>query len=337
VTDESRSSQPPTTTPDALSIEEGAFIDVHGVEQWLAIRGTDLANPVVLIVTGPGVAYSRLTPLFMPWEKSFTLVQWDQPDAGATLQKNGRVAAPSLERLAADGIAVAEYIQRRLAVRKVVLLGLSGGTVTGLMMAKRRPELFSAYVGSGQFVNWARQEALSYQLALKWVRGLGDLPAIAELEQIGPPPYAEIASDQIKSKYAGAFSPAEQQAFASLEPSVAKAVNQPPPDATYLPKGLPVSDMRAASLQAYAAIRAELMRFDARALGLDWELPMIFVQGESDAYAVNSEVEAFVAELRAPAKVFATLAGGGHSAYFLTELFRSALVTQLARAARARS
>ncbi len=46
-------------------IDEGVFLDVHGVEQWVTLRGDDRENPILFVVSGPiyvgtdaGVIYS---------------------------------------------------------------------------------------------------------------------------------------------------------------------------------------------------------------------------------------------------------------------------------------
>src|SRR3981081_342803 len=178
------------------SIDEGLFVTIDGVEQWVTIRGRERSNPVLVILTGPGVAFSRMAPFFAPWEKDFTLVQWDQPGAGATHSKNGEAGtgALSVDRISRDGAAVTELVRDHLDVKKVVLLAISGGSIVGLKMVKRRPDLFSAYVGTGQVVNWARQETLSYAMVTAQAHAAGDPAAIAELTKIGPPPYKDTAT-----------------------------------------------------------------------------------------------------------------------------------------------
>src|SRR5579862_3794657 len=114
-----------------VAIDEGMFVNIHGIEQWVTIRGSDLKNPVLLMVSGPGAAFSRMAPFFAPWEKDFTLVQWDQPGAGATYAKNGD-SPLTIDRLVRDGIGVTEFILRRLHADKLVVLGASGGTIIGL-------------------------------------------------------------------------------------------------------------------------------------------------------------------------------------------------------------
>ncbi len=316
-----------TGRADGAGIEEGTFVDVRGLGQWVSLRGRDAANPALLIIPGFGAGLCSLAPFFAPWQKTFTLVYWDQPRAGATLWKHGGadIGEYSIDRIARDGIAVAEFICRRLGTRRIAVLGVSGGTITGLLMMKQRPDLFCAYVGSGQVVNWARQDALSYTMLLEQARLAGKEDTIADLERIGPPPYADTATDAIKSKYAGALTPAEQIAFASADPSVMAAVMSPPPGARYLPAGVNLGDPRMTAMAAYDALRDAIVSFDARSLGLDFAVPMFFLQGDRDVFTVTSEVRDYTAELRAPRTQFVAIEGGGHSAYFMRESFLDAL------------
>ena len=57
--------------------------------------------------------------------------------------------------------------------------------------------------------------------------------------------------------------------------------------------------------------------FDAEALGLDFDVPMIFLQGAQDAHTPAAEVEAYAAKLRAPAVRYVAIDEGGHMSIFL--------------------
>lgn len=307
----------------ASGITMGRFIDVFGIEQWISIRGHDRRNPVLLIVSGPGVALSPMTPLFAEWEREFTIAQWDQPGAGATYAKNRATdSAPlTLDRLTRDGLSIAAFVRDAVGVPAVGVLGISGGTIVGLRMMLARPASFSVYVGTGQFVDWHRQEARSYAMVLARARANHDSAAVSALEQIGPPPYADAAADAIKGKYAGALTPAEQTAFAAVDPSVMAAIRTPPADATYVPAGLAAIDPRTASLAAYTQLRDEYQRFDARSLGTRFEMPIVFIQGELDAYSPTADVEEYASEIEAPSVAVAKIPGGGHSCVFMTAAF----------------
>ncbi|HUQ50713.1 MAG TPA: alpha/beta hydrolase [Gammaproteobacteria bacterium] len=298
------------------SIDEGAFVDLGGVPQWLTLRGADRGNPALLLVGGAGFGYAALAPFFADWERDFTLVQWDQRGAGFTFARSG-VEVTTMAQLVADGIAVAEYACARLGARKLALACFSGGTIVGLEMVKRRPGLFSAYVGNGQVVDWARQDTLSYERLLERARVLRDASMLQELTAIGAPPYADAATDAVKSKYAGAPTPREAAAFGELGPLVGAALQGLPAGATYLAPGLRWPEPRARSFAAYTALRGDIVSFDARRLGLDFTVPMFFLQGADDVYTVSSEVESYAAELVAPHVEYVAIAGAGHAAMFL--------------------
>ncbi len=302
-------SHEPEFGPAGERWEERAFVPIGGIDQSVAIRGADPANPGLLIVSGPGAAFSPWRRFFAPWEARFTIVHWDQPGAGATFERNGSVAAElSLERLADDAIAVLEHARRVLHQPKISLLCLSGGTIVGLMVAKRRPDLVAAYVGSGQIVDWARQDALSYELLLERARRENDTAAYERLTGIGSPPYADTATDAVKSQYAGAMTPAEAAALAALDPAVLAELQT-----------LPMEQLRARATAAYDALRAQIVSFDARRLGQAFAVPMFFFQGEIDLFTVTSEVQAYAEWIEAPVKRFVSITGAGHSTFFMRD------------------
>jgi pimeloyl-ACP methyl ester carboxylesterase len=311
--------------PPAARMDDGLLVTIRGLDQWIALPGDSPANPALLVVTGPGAAFSPMAPVFTPWEADFTLVHWDQPNAGATYARGGWTGPFTRDRLAADGIAVAEWVRARLGV-PLALFCVSGGTAVGLMMVRARPELFAAYVGNGQIVDRARQETASYAAVLADARAAGDATAAA-LEAIGPPPWSDLASEVVKSSYANVLTPAERAAFAALPPG---AMGPPPAGAAYVPHGLPVQDARAQATAAYAAIRSELFAFDARALGLDYALPMVLLQAAEDRHTTSPEVEAWAAELRAPSVTYVPIPGAGHMSTFLVDQL-AALLAQYVR------
>ena len=305
-------------------IEDGWFAGVNGEAQWITVRGADRANPPLLILSGPGAAFSRLTPFFAPWEAAFTLVQWDQPGAGATFARNGE-ALLSLDRLAADAETVAEIALARLGATHLIVLGISGGSILGLRLAKARPDLVSAFVGAGQIVHWGRQQALGYRLTVEAARSSGDAAAITALDHIGAPPYAEVADEMVFSQHANAMTAAELAVLAGLDPETKAALANPPPSAGYLPANLVPPDPRERGLKGYLALRDEIAAFDAATLGHTFQVPMLFLQGDRDLYTPTSEVVAYAAAIDAPVAEVINVPGGGHAAVFLRELFLALL------------
>src|SRR5205823_3715858 len=128
---------------------------------------------------------------FRNWLKSFTVVQWDQRGAGRTFGRNGEAAGSTItiERMVQDGVELAELLLKRLQKDKIVLVGHSWGSTLGVFMAKARPELFSAFVGTGHVTDPARNYAVAYAALVEKASREGNSRAVEELKEVGPPPY----------------------------------------------------------------------------------------------------------------------------------------------------
>ena len=74
--------------------------------------------------------------------EAFTVVQWDQRGSGRTCGKNGPSLAPTItiERMAQDGVELAELLLKTLQKNKIILVGHSWGSILGVFMVKARPD-----------------------------------------------------------------------------------------------------------------------------------------------------------------------------------------------------
>jgi hypothetical protein len=71
-------------------IDEAFFATIDGREEHIRIRGQNRSNPVVLLLHGgPGFSNEPDTPRRVPYEHTYTWVQWDQPGAGRTFRRAG--------------------------------------------------------------------------------------------------------------------------------------------------------------------------------------------------------------------------------------------------------
>jgi pimeloyl-ACP methyl ester carboxylesterase len=172
-------------------IDEQRYLRVGGVEQWIQIRGETLDNPVLFVLHGgPGSPYAVFTPLIRAWEKYFTVVQWDRRGVGRTRARGGAVAVAdnTFGRMVDDAVEVVEFVLEYLRKDRVVLLAGSMGTLVGLPLAKRRPDLFSALVCTDMYVDMRRNEAVGYRMTLDRVRASGPAKAVTAMEKIGEDP-----------------------------------------------------------------------------------------------------------------------------------------------------
>lgn len=165
------------------------MVSLSGTKQSVIIRGEDRNNPILLLVHGgPG---SAETPLFRYYdaalEKRFVVVYWDQRACGKSYTRRDAAALLCVQMFVQDLCDLALYLKEDLGKEKIYLLAHSWGTLLGLLAAAKHPELFYAYVGTGQVASMPESELESYRFALKAAREQNNAKAIRELEAIGEP------------------------------------------------------------------------------------------------------------------------------------------------------
>jgi pimeloyl-ACP methyl ester carboxylesterase len=316
------------TSPNG--IDEGKYVEVGGIEQWITIRGEDRSNPVLLFLHGgPGDATNPWGYAgFRLWLKHFTVVQWDQRGAGRTLGKNGAASAQAItvSRMVQDGVELAALLTRALGKNKIVLVGHSFGSILGVLMAKARPELFSAFVGTGQVADPAKNYAVAYEALLKQAEALKDDRAIRELRNIGPPPYSNGQGFAVQRRWANIFEGADffissMLGFALRAPGyTARDIND-----WFDGQGLSAE-----------RLVPETSKLEAKALGGDFAVPVFVIQGAEDFTTPTSLANAFVSSIRAPAKGFVTIDGGHFAVFTKPGAFVDELVSRVLPVVKAR-
>jgi pimeloyl-ACP methyl ester carboxylesterase len=307
-------------------IEESGYVRIGGIEQWIQIRGNDRNNPVILCLNGgPGASWVPLTGLFLPWERYFTVVQWDQRGEGKTLESTGLGIAStmSVNRMTADGLQVAQYVRARLHKPKIILLGHSWGSILGIHMLKARPDLFSAYVGTGQVGNLPDSLRISYYNVLAQARKSNDSRQLSNLQRIGAPPYddAHIQNYGILMGALNEYAPSSDRAvFGTLGNTLLTAPDYSFRDLYYRNLGFTAATP--------PALFKEMFSTNLDELGMSFSVPIYLLQGTQDNITVMSSTRAYYDAIRAPHKEFVGLEGGGHFAVwsmpnrFLMELRR---------------
>jgi pimeloyl-ACP methyl ester carboxylesterase len=295
------------------AVQEAMYVQLGGVDQWVQIRGEDRANPVLLFVHGgPGNAISPFAALFRPWEKDFTVVIWDQRCAGKTFARGGvqTCRGMSLARVAADGVELSEFLKQRLHKSKIVVLGHSWGTMVGLRMVHDRPDLYSAYVGTGQVVSIPEKEPVVYDRAMAHLRAAHDEAGVRALQAIGRPPYR--SSDDLLAERNLSLrhdSPAERGMVVRLAGIGLVAPGWSLRDAYQYFQASP---------HAEDATFKDTADYDARALGPTFQIPIFVFSGADDNVTPAALAQSYVERLKAPHAEFVSLPGAGHNAV-LTE------------------
>ncbi len=260
-------------------LQEAMYVKIGGIDQWVQIRGEDRDNPVILFVHGgPGGSTIPMSSGWQPWEKYFTVVQWDQRGAGRTFRRTGEsiAATLTLAQMTQDGVEVAEYLRAHLHKDKIVLIGHSWGSFLGIHIVRQRPNLFYAFVGTGQVVGkqtFERQFELTVTVQ-KWAKAL-TLPSIEAFQFVGPvlPPFMPD--------------------YSLL-------------DWYYWRRGVSFS---ATQLRPRSG---PMLQSDLWSLGTDFSIPVFFFEGTEDFMAPMEPAYAYFEQVKAPQKEFVPFKGGDH-------------------------
>ena len=122
-------------------IDQMEMVEIGGIRQALYFRGQNAENPVILVLHGgPGFPLMPFLHGFQyEWEHDFTVVHWDQRNAGKTYFANDSKAVSgtiNAQRVLQDAHEVTLYIKQKLNKDKVIVMGHSWGSVLGTMLVQ---------------------------------------------------------------------------------------------------------------------------------------------------------------------------------------------------------
>lgn len=175
-------------SPDGLQAIE--TIPIGGIDQVVSIRSQDLRNPVIIYLHGgPGFVEMPLDWWWgRGWDEYFTVVHWDQRNAGKTFVASGPndPTLLTVERFQRDAEELVQWALRRFGKRKVFVIGHSWGSMLGLKLANEHPEWLHAYIGMGQLTDGLESERRGWTWTMEQARADDNAEAIRDLQAIAP-------------------------------------------------------------------------------------------------------------------------------------------------------
>ena len=305
-------STPPFRGPDGKvvdgSVAEVAYRRLGGVDQWVMMRGRNVANPpLVILHGGPGFSETALFRYFnAALEERFTVVYWDQRGAGKSYDRTIPVTSMTVEQFIADLDELVDLVRDRLHTPRVAILGHSWGSVLGVLYTARYPEKVAAYIGTGQIGDWPAAEAASYQHALAEAQRLGNRRARRRLRAIGSPPYdaeAVFTERTWSLRLAGGMRPAQVWKMAG-------AVIWSRESAIWeIPRGW------RAFHASMSAMWPQVSQLNLVEMVPSLAVPVFFLLGRNDPWVRPETSEAYFNALVAPAKQLIWFDRSGHEPF----------------------
>jgi pimeloyl-ACP methyl ester carboxylesterase len=318
--------------PFAGSIAELSTVDLNGREQAISIRAADPEKPVLLYLSGgPGqsdIGFARA--LLEPLTADFVVVVWDQRGSGASYPALEPTATFTLEALVDDTVALAEHLRERFDERRIYLLGESWGSTLGVLAAQARPELFHAYIGSGQMVSQRVTDQIIWRDLLAHAKRVGDWELYDRVLGLGEPPYRDMpwAYTQVQGWY-----PLLEEAYtppaAYLERGMASGVG---PFGLGAQENSFVQNVNALRglLDMFSLMYPQLQAVDFRADVPSLAVPVWILDGEHELRGRRELAHEWYSMLEAPSKALVTYPDAGHAVAFeQVDAVRELLVEQV--------
>jgi pimeloyl-ACP methyl ester carboxylesterase len=241
-----------------------------------------------------------------PLEESFVVATWDQRGTGRSASALEQAGTITLEQSVRDTLEMAEYLRDRFDERRIYLVGSSWGSTLGVLAAQRRPDLFAAYVGTGQMVDQAETDQRMYAESVEYAQREGDRAFAEQLAAIGPPPYSNPLDYPVAISSNPEWHDFEHGADHSSRSSY--------PMNLLVPEFSLTEQVRSASglVDTFATLYPQLQEIDFRRDVPRLDLPVYVALGAHEATGRSSLVREWFPQLQAPSKQLVVFDRSGH-------------------------
>jgi proline iminopeptidase len=308
----------PDGRPVPGSIAELTMVKLGGRDQAISIRAVDANTPVLLYLSGgPGqsdLAFSRA--LLEPLTKDFVVVGWDQRGTGKSYAALDPTSDLTLDRAVRDTIELTEYLRERFAEEKIYLLGESWGTTLGVLAVQRQPQLFHAYIASGQMVSQRETDRRIWRDLLAHAQRTGDWALYDQVLTLGEPPYRDMPwantfvmghYDALTTPYTPPAAYIERGKASGLDPFGLIGSEYSLIDKANVLRGL---------VDMFSIMYPQLQDIDFRRDVTRLEVPVYVLEGASELRGRRDLAQQWLDQLTAPSKQLITYADAGHSVVF---------------------
>ena len=291
------------------SIAELASVPIGGHDQSIMLRGHSVEAPVLLFLEGGpgGTALGSMRYSGGGLEEHFVVATWDQRGTGKSASALEPVATLTVDQAISDTIEVSEYLRTRFGETRIYLVGSSWGTILGVLTAQQRPDLFRAYVGTGQMVDPPETDKLMYAESLAYAARVRDSGFAEQLQAIGPPPYTNMLN------YPVALS--SNPDWDNYTPATDHDNRSNYPASLFVPEYTLTEQVRsmAAMMDTFALMYPQLQEVDFRRDAPRLDVPVYLVEAAHEAPGRAVLANQWYTALSAPSKHLVTFENSGHN------------------------
>ncbi|SHN23339.1 alpha/beta fold hydrolase [Mucilaginibacter sp. OK098] len=174
-----------------IGIDTTEIINIGRIKQVFSIKGKDATKPVLLYLHGAGGSnYSLIAnadKLTSKLQEHFIVVLWDQREYGKTSQLNKSPEPLTVGLLVNDTKEVVDYFLKKFNRKKLYIAGHSMGSVMGISIAQKYPELLFALVEMSPPVNGIASQKIGLNMLKAHFKKINNERAVKELATIKLP------------------------------------------------------------------------------------------------------------------------------------------------------
>lgn len=292
-------------------------VRLGGHDQWILMRGHSVDKPVLLYLSGgPGQSDLAWPPvMFRDMERDFVVVCWDQRGTGKSYAALAPASTLTLDQAIADTIELADYLRQRFDEQKIYVLGESWGTTLGVLAAQRRPDLYHAFIGSGQMVSQRETDRRLYHDVLALAERTGDRALAEKMQSYGEPPYKGIWGNAFVMAYYDALSEQYTPPQSYIERGSASGVG---------PLGTMVSEYNLVEnvnvlrglMDMFAVMYPQIQDVDFRRDVTRLDVPVYVLDAAHELTSRRDLALEWFAMLQSPRKQIFTFENAGHAVAF---------------------
>ena len=300
------------------SIAELTTVTLGGQDQTIMVRAHSADLPVLLYLSGgPGqsdLPYARV--LFADLARHFVVVSWDQRGTGKSYAALDPTSDLTLAQAVADTIELTAYLRERFDEEKIYMLGESWGTTLGVLAVQQRPDLYHAWLGSGQMVSQRETDRRLYRDVLALAAEKGDSALGERMQAFGQPPYDDVPyPNAVVMSYYGQLGQPYSPPRAYIERGTAANLG---------PYGVLGSEYNLVEkvnvfrglIDMFTVMYPQLQGIDLRQDVPRLEVPVYILDGKAELPARRDLVFAWYEVLDAPIKRLYSFENAGHSVAF---------------------
>lgn len=240
-------------------------------------------------------------------ESDFVVVTWEQRGAGKSYGALDPVETLTLDQMVSDTVEVTNYLRDRFGKEKIYLVGNSWGTLLGALVVQEHPELFHAYVGTGQMVSPRVTDVMFWEDTLAWAEATGNTDLAETLHQNGPPPYADLLRYEPAISHEHDWNP-----YPDLDVSKEMPGNLFVPENSLMDR---INGLRS-FLDTFAVLYPQIQAVDLRADVPRLQVPVYVVIGQHEARGRAVLATEWFDMLEAPQKKIVVFDHSGHRPQF---------------------